>query len=148
VTARTITNWIRAGLPQRDDGCFDTAQTDLWVNRKRGILPPAAAGLEPGAAATDKGKDFYDRENKRWQAKLKRLDFERRQGELIERAQLERERVARVVALKQALLTIPRSMAPILAATTEPREVERILERAISRAIERFSRPLNIEKAE
>ncbi len=147
-SVRTIYRWQRQGMPAMPDGRYSQADIDSWRRVKKGLDPePAAssdkAGAQPdGQVVAGDGKDWWDKENKRWQARSRELDYRKRIGELIEKKSVEDEFVARVQAVKQALVSLERSLPPDLVACRSEREMSAVIHKAVYGILERFSRPL------
>jgi hypothetical protein len=159
-SVRTVFRWKRKGMPTREDGRFDLSAVEAWLERKAGVGEPdvgaavegggadRAAGGQRGAVATRRdfdGKEFWDKEGKQWQAKLRELDFRKRVGELIEVRRVEDEFVARIQAAKLALLALERSLPPELIACRSEREMSSVIHRAVRDVLTGFSRPLPAE---
>lgn len=153
-TVRTINRWKQQGMPCQPNGTIDLQAADTWRRVKKGIIPaalpeqdvsPAVQGggeQPPSLSAT--GKDWWDKENKKYQARMRELDYKKRRGELIERKKVEDEFVARVHAVKQALLALERSMPPDLVACRSEREMSAVIHKVIRGILETFSRPLPV----
>ena len=141
VTDRTVRNWIKSGMPVRKDGTFDLDTIDQWHLERKGVLPPPSAGGELEQSQT-KGKDFYDAENKRWQAKTRKLEYRKRRGELLEKERVVELFVARIQAVKQGLLSLERSLPPQLIACRDERAMAVVIRQAVRRLLEAYARPL------
>jgi hypothetical protein len=139
-TKRTVHNWIRRGLPRRDDGTFDRQTVQNWLDGKQGVAPEPS----PGQNDTDRGggKDWWDKENKKYQARMRELEYRRKAGEYVLWKKVEDEFVARILAVKHALLALERSLPPDLVACRTEREMAVIIRRVIYGILERFARPL------
>jgi hypothetical protein len=92
----------------------------------------------------DPGSDKYwwDKESKKYQARLRELDYRKRLGELIERVRVEDEFIARVHAVKKALIAFERALPPELIACRTEREMSEVIRKAVRNVLENFSRPL------
>ena len=64
-----------------------------------------------------------------FRAKLRRLEFETRQGKLIEAAMVKERWAAILVVLKERILAVPDKLAPELTALTDERQVRDNLKR-------------------
>lgn len=145
-SSRTIRRWIKAGIPQLSDGRFDVGQVQTWIEGRQGLITGALAipkDQDPGAAR-EGGKDHWDKEGKKYQAKSRELEYRRRLGELIERSEVESLFVSRVLAVKQGLLNLSRALPPLLAACQNEREMEAIIAGKVRELLEEFARPLPI----
>lgn len=150
-SVRTIYRWQRQGMPAMPDGRYAQADIDAWRRVKKG-LDPAPTGTVEGAGdgsvqgqgqlEAGDGKDWWDKENKRWQARSRELDYRKRIGELIEKKKVEDEFVARVHAVKQALVSLERALPPDLVACRSEREMSAVIHKAVYAILENFSRPL------
>jgi phage terminase Nu1 subunit (DNA packaging protein) len=142
---RTVYRWIKEGLPVLPDGKFDLEQVDEWLRRRKGAGDPSRVNNEAGKSGSGKpesfdDKDYWDKESKKQQAKLRELDYRRRTGELIERSLIEAQQIERILVVKQGLRTMSRRMIPHLFACQSEREMAIILDKEINRLIEAFSR--------
>jgi hypothetical protein len=146
VTERTVRNWIKAGMPKLSKRRFDRQQIQAWMDRKDGQVATRPAGLwgdprQPELPVSS-GKDFWDGQNKMFQAQRRELELKQRRGELVERAEVEQLFVARIMAVKQGLLILARALPPQLATCSNEREMEPIIHRAVHNLLEDFARPL------
>jgi hypothetical protein len=93
------------------------------------------AGNTPGAPDYNKaraGKEFYA-------ARLAKPAFEEREGKLVNIDEINVQHFNRARRLRDRLLMIPRRLAAQLAAETDTRSVEKILDGAICEALEELS---------
>ena len=77
-------------------------------------------------------KEFYA-------ARLAKLEFEEREGKLVNIDEINVQHFNRARRLRDRLLMIPRRLAAQLAAETDTRSVEEILDGAICEALEELS---------
>jgi hypothetical protein len=153
-TVRTIHRWRLQGMPCQPNGTIDLAAADSWRRVKKGITPAMPTELAQQSATPDgaeqtqvvnaTGKDWWDKENKKFQARMRELDYRKRRGELIEKKKVEDEFVSRVHAVKQALLALERSLPPDLVACRSEREMSAVIHKVIRGILETFSRPLPV----
>lgn len=147
-SVRTVYRWQKQGMPVLPDGRFDVAAIDAWRCVKKGMDPGLTIEAGDGAKQDGDeqqiraGKDYWDAENKQYQAKMRALDYKARKGELIKRKKVEDEFVARVYAVKQSLLALERSLPPDLVACRSEREMSAVIHKAVRDILEGFSRPL------
>jgi hypothetical protein len=145
-STRQVRRWIAAGMPRLSGKRFDVLQIQDWLDRRQGLEAPGARarGGDPRQwnLPEESGKDFWDKEAKKWQARHRELEFKKRQGELVERLEVEQLFVARIMAVKQALLTLSRALPPQLATCSSEREMEPIISRAVRDILSAFARPL------
>jgi hypothetical protein len=73
---------------------------------------------------------------------MRELDYRKRQGELVERDQVEKEFVARILAFKNSLLALERSLPPDLIHCKSEGELAAVLQRAHRSLLKQYSRPL------
>lgn len=99
---------------------------------------------EISLSETDSESDRYwwDKESKKYQARLRELDYRKRLGELIERVKVEDEFVARVHSVKKALIALERALPPELIACRTEREMSEVIRKAVRNVLENFARPL------
>jgi hypothetical protein len=64
-----------------------------------------------------------------FRAKLRRLEFETRQGKLVEAEDVKTRWASILVELKERILAVPDKLAPEVAATTDERQVREVLKR-------------------
>lgn len=144
---RTIYRWVeQKGFPRLSDGRFDLDQVDAWVRRKKGAGDPAQASAEtPNQASSPSSfddKDYWDKENKKFQAQTRELEFRKRQGELIEAKSVEDLFVARIIEVKRFLLSLERLLPQELIHCRTDREMAEVIRKQIREALTQFSRPL------
>ena len=135
-TKRTIVNWGKKGMPMIPEGFYDLDRIAAWAF-DLGLIPEIPGGSSADSGKSP-GKQFYETELRRLQAELKRLELEKEIGKLIPVEEVEAGRIARVMAVKRALLAIPRGMAPLLTGM-ETREIEAVLMEKMRELIIRFS---------
>jgi hypothetical protein len=82
-----------------------------------------------------------------YRARLVKLDFEERTGKLVNADEVRAAtfRVAR--ATRDRILGVPARLAPILAAVSEPLEVQRLLEEALRDVCAEMSHAVRVTKA-
>lgn len=132
-------------MPRLSKRRFDRQQIQTWLDRKDGQAPPAIVLMGDHFQPTlpvQSGKDFWDAQNKKFQAQRRELDLKKRRGELVERREVDQLFVARIMAVKQGLLILPRALPPQLATCSHEREMEPIIRRAVQDLLETFARPL------
>jgi hypothetical protein len=155
VSHTAVRKAIQAGrIQQEADGGIDPARADAsWANNTRSSVetprqparrvetPPEplperqVSGNAPGAPDYNKAravKEFYA-------ARLAKLEFEEREGKLVNIDEINVQHFNRARRLRDRLLMIPRRLAAQLAAETDTRSVEEILDAAICEALEELS---------
>jgi hypothetical protein len=151
---------VKSGRIKRDaNGMIDSEQADadwqrntLHTNARRGprkkaVAPEAQeraaeAASELGspdrlASAPDFSKARAAKEI--YLARLTRLEFEKRQGNLISRAEVVVATANQFRILRDACFNIPNKIAPQIAAETDPVTVHELLEAEITRVFEAYS---------
>jgi hypothetical protein len=157
---------IKAGRIQRaQDGKIDSDQADAdWERntmhsnarygpktqqKQGGPSPSHSAKVKAAEAAADlssgermaSGPDYSKARAAKeiYEARLKKLDFEERLGNLVSRSEVELEAFNRFRVLRDACLNIPNRVSAQIAAETEPAIVFQILEDEVRRVFENFS---------
>ena len=166
---RSVYRWLKAGLPMLPDGRYDLDAVDAWVRMRRGLpvstlsaasrpAPESETPLAPSAApqprsesppppfafdaSTEGGKDYWDKESKKHQARLRELEYGKRRGELIERRLVEDLFVQRVLAVRQGLVSLVRSLPPDLVNCRDEREMASVIEHRVRGLLDAYSREL------
>jgi phage terminase Nu1 subunit (DNA packaging protein) len=144
---RQVRRWRRQGMPCLSGGRFDLLQVQAWLDSRQGMPGPTPGGghqADPRQPELreQRGKDFQDERLKKAKADLAEMEVRQRRGELVERGEVEQLFVARIMAVKQALLTLSRGLPPQLIHCREEREMEVIIARTARELLETFSRPL------
>ncbi len=133
------------------DGKIDPAQADSsWANNTRSSVatsrgnaqrvetsPEQTTERQVSSGAPDYNKaravkEFYA-------ARLAKLEFEEREGKLVNIDEINVQHFNRARRLRDRLLMIPRRLAAQLAAETDTRSVEEALDAAICEALEELS---------
>jgi len=125
VSYRTVQRWKKDGMPETKDGYYDLETVRTWH----------AARLEED---NTEGKAFWDERIRKYKASMLELELKKATGEVVSRDEVEKGRIARVIAVKRELLAIPTRLAPVLA-MKEPREIELVLYESLSEIIDEFS---------
>jgi len=153
---------LKAGRIQRNaDGLIDTEQADadwerntMHTNARPGPKPKREAGdsasLNQNTARPDPGDAHHQvggvdyakaRAAKEvYAARLTRLEFERRLGNLLPKNEVEVAAFNRFRVLRDSCLNIPNRIAAQLAAEQDPMMVHQLLEDEIRRVFESFAR--------
>jgi len=126
VTRRTVEGWSQKGMPRHPKGYYDINNIQAWrqANSKRGSRLTA--------------KERADLDLKRLQAQERKLKIQEIEGELIPRDEVERGRIARIMAVKRKLLSLGRSLAPVLVGM-EAREIEAAINERVREIIRSFA---------
>jgi len=127
VSVRTIQRWLKEGAPVTKDGFYDLLEIQAWhlTHNEQKKNKDSAINW-----------DSKYRENK---AKLSEIELKKKMGELISLEDVDKGRVERILVIKQALLGLPKAMAPVLAAMEDPRDIQEYLNGKIRDIIAQFS---------
>jgi phage terminase Nu1 subunit (DNA packaging protein) len=148
VTERTVYRWQREGMPRLSQNRYDPLQIQEWRERRRGILRPAGPGyVDPkqltfGDVGSGSGKDYHEERLKKAKADMAEMEVKTRRGELVPKQEIKNLFVARITAIKQAILTFSRGLPPQLIHCKTEREMEVILAAAAFELLAAFCRPL------
>lgn len=126
VSLRTVANWVKNGMPVTKEGRYDIVEIQAWKfhrNNKK------TAGGED---------DDWDAKYREYKAKLEQIKFKTTIGELIPMREVEAGLIQISIAVKRALLSLPRSVAPRLVGL-ESREIEIIIRGRIEEIITLFA---------
>ena len=114
---------------------------EAWIKRRHGV-GETPGGAVPKLKLTGDGKDFWDAESKKHQARLRELEYRQRKGELIEVASAERFFMQRIDIVKQGFLAFERSLPPRLILCKNEREMAEVLHESIRGLLEVYAAPL------
>ena len=131
ITARTIRDWKKKGMPMTPDGRYDPVEIERWRFRyfelkEKEDIPP------------EETKEHWEKEWKKAKAQLAEIDLRIRKGELLEIDVVENGRVNRILTIKTELLSLPNHVAPSLVGLTV-KQVKNLLEARINECIRTFS---------
>lgn len=146
VDRKTIYNWIQDGCPGKGSDGFDLVAIAAWRDRKQGKAP--AQDARQGFLSAQQGKDFEDARLKKAKADLAEMEVKHRRQQLVEWGMVVDAFRARILAVKQGLLALARSLPPQLVHCKNEREMEAIIHQAVLALLEAFARPLHIEGRE
>jgi len=136
VAARTVDRWVKDGCPRDPRGWFELSAVGRW----REARERARSAREKAPLASAEARWRMAR------AQAEEIRLAQLRGTLLDREDVERGRVARLVAVRRRLLALPRSAAPILAGLT-PREIEAWLDGWARDAIRAFAEEVQPEDA-
>lgn len=131
VTVRTVRYWVQSGMPVMKNGRYDLAEIVAWKFIRDQSL------LTEGRKNGDDWVGLY-RECK---AKIEEIKLWTIKGNVIPKQEVERGLVQVSIAIKRALLALPRSIAPRLVGL-EPREIEAVLRERVEEIINLFAKEL------
>ncbi len=146
VSLRQAQRWAKLpGFPKTENRWYSLVAIGMWREEQKSAPKNANdEGQDPdddGVLPQPGTKKFWELEDKKFQAQTRELEFRRRQGELVERQEVEQLFVARIVAVTQGLESLARALPPLLVNKSE-REMEPVIARQTRALREMFSRPL------
>ena len=109
VSVRRIRYMKRAGMPVEEDGRYNVVLIERWRHRH------------------NESNDKWESKSRELKYKTAEVKFRQMTGELIDREEVEKGRVERIMAVKSAMFQLPRSVAVMLANIQNPREIETYL---------------------
>lgn len=118
VAVRTIERWIREGMPVASSGRYDLIEIRSWKILRKHRLPKGNRKKDPS--------EDWDARYREAKAKLAEIEFNKKIGVLVERKDVQKELISISLAVKSALLAMPKSLAPQLVGL-ETREIAHIL---------------------
>lgn len=127
VSLRTVQRWITDGMPVTREGYYNLLEIQAWRllrNDKKNKLDPD----------TEKWVSRY----RQAKAKQEEIKLKKITGELVDKQEVEKGRVERILVIKKALLSLPHEMAPALAGLDE-REILVTLQERIEKIINNFA---------
>ena len=93
-------------MPKNSDGTYSVAAVRAWV--------AARDAAKDAAGKLSDDETEWTVQYRKYKALMSKLDFEKRQGQLVEVAEVDAVNVRKVLALKQRLLMLPRTLGPRL----------------------------------
>jgi len=135
VSVKTVQRWKKEGMPVTKDGYYDLEQVKEWQIKR----------IEESKKFDKESKAYWDQKFLRGKVEKIELEIKKLREELIPKEDVEQERVARIMAVKRAFLSLPTSLAPVLA-MKEPREIQKTLYEAIGDIIDDFAGVRKIKK--
>lgn len=140
VTSRTIQSWQRKGLPHRGR-VYDKVECEIWRRRQE---EAGAVAESEGSAGAEDTKAHWSKRETQARAQLKELELKKRGGELVPLADIEKMFINRIMAVKQGLLSLARSLPPSLVGKDE-RGMEATINRSVKHLLTEFSRQATIK---
>jgi len=113
VSVRTVYYWAKEGMPVTPDGNYDLLEIKAWRMTQQSHRD-----------LRDTEKDKWDIEYRKNKALLAELDLNKALGEVLPKDEVEKGRIARIIAVKRSFLALPTIMAPLLAMKFESRLIE------------------------
>jgi len=143
---RTVQRWAyKNGMPSLSGGRYDLIQIRAWRDKQQGVRGPGRPGEQEQRQwnlPEESGKDFWDKEGKKYQALVRQLEYRARLGELVERGEVEALFAARAMAFKVSMLGFARLLPPLLIYCANEREIEAVISRVAAEHLENICRPL------
>ena len=131
VSVRTVQNWVRDGMPKTPEGFYDIIEVQAWRLLKNNQV-----------AGGDTDKEKWDTKFRQMKALLAEMEYKQRLGELVTLEEVEEGRVQRILAVKKALLSLPRRVAPQVVGL-DIRSTQSVLEKRINEIIDNFAKGNN-----
>jgi len=103
VSARTIRRWCKNGMPRTSDGCYIKSMLDMFRKNE---------GNQPSVHKDRRQKGEADIKETR--AQLLEIELRIKKGELVEKEEVEKKNVRKIIVLKRKLLTLGRRIAVTL----------------------------------
>lgn len=141
VSVRTVAYWARDGMPVTEDEQYDIREITAWRMMLQG-----RGGKKKNPDTGDPDTVDWETEYRKFKALLIEIDYEKALGDVIPREDVEKGRVARILAVKRALIALPRALAPQLIGS-DPREIEAIIMDRIREVISKFAGEKFIKQA-
>ena len=127
VDKRTVERWAGQGMPVTSEGNYDLMDIKAWRMTRRRYR---------NLGETE--KDKWDIEYRKNKALLMKIEYEKTLGQLISREEVQKGRIARIIAVKRSFQALPTRLAGVLA-MKEPPEIETILYESICEIIDEFA---------
>ena len=129
VNTRTIRRWVKNGMPRTEQGFYIKGMLDFY-KKNEGIAPDEDRLRQQKAEASLKETKFQ----------LAELELKFKQGEFLKREDYEKQQIAKIIAVKRALLGLGRKIAPRVAKLRNVRGVQKIINEEMKSIIERFAK--------
>ncbi len=129
VNTRTIRRWVKNGMPRTEQGFYIKGMLDFY-KKNEGTAPDEDKLRQQKAEASLKETKFQ----------LAELELKFKQGEFLKREDYEKQQIAKIIAVKRALLVLGRKIAPRVAKLRNIRGVQKIINEEVRNIIERFAR--------
>ena len=136
VTVRTVRNWIESGMPVAKDGRYDLSEIVAWKFMR---------DIKQFSDEKKEGIDWLT-EYRKYKAKNEESKHKLTKRDLISKHEVEEGLVQVSIAIKRALLSLPRSIAPRLIGL-EAREIEAVLRERVEEIINLFAKDLIFGKS-
>ncbi|HTK30722.1 MAG TPA: hypothetical protein VL332_02075 [Candidatus Saccharimonadaceae bacterium] len=152
VTHRAVQKAIAAGrIPVTADRKVDPDVADrAWASntdeaKVRGTAPAAALPSAPspmpvGPSGTSSSYQTARALHETYRARTARLEFERLSGALVPMDQVRVEAFTSARRVREAILSVPDRLSPVLAAMSDPADIHRTLLAELRQALEELAR--------
>ncbi len=135
VSVRTVHNWVRDGMPVTAEGNYNIIAVREWRAARKEVKEGKGKGK----------KENWEDKLRKYRAQRAKLELRQLEGKLISLSEVEAGRIARIIAVKRALLALPKAIAPVIAGMG-PREVQAYLTERIRDVILKFTGRENINE--
>jgi len=124
-----ISRLAKAGVLLMRNGKVDVLASDAVLDDRPERLSEAATGPPLDTAQPTTTYAQAKLADMVFRAKLRRLEFETRQGKLVEAEAVKNRWASILVELKERILAVPDKLAPEVTALTDERQVREVLKR-------------------
>ena len=135
VGTRSIQKWTKAGCPRRADGSYEIIAVHTWHAAR---AAKAAGQPIDGDLLEGKDGDWWTARHRQLKAKQEEIHLDVLRGKLLPAAQVERDRLQRIVIVKTRLLALPSQIAPALVGL-EPLQIQNLLDTRLREIIAEFA---------
>jgi len=135
VGTRSIQKWTKAGCPRRADGSYEIIAVHTWHAAR---AAKAAGQPIDGDLLEGKDGDWWTARLRQLKAKQEEIHLDVLRGKLLPAAQVERDRLQRIVVVKTRLLALPSQIAPSLVGM-EPLQIQNLLDTRLREIIAEFA---------
>ena len=132
VSRKTVADWWREGMPRRDDKKYDLRVVVPWVRAR-----DTAKAAGPKGDSLDEALLKARAEEKAAKARLAEIELARVKGEILDRSDVDAGRVARVVAVRQALVGLGQEVRGLYGRT--PEEIGEYVDDRVDEICKRFA---------
>lgn len=132
VSIRTVERWKKDGMPRLPDGKFSLIDIQNWRSIRENKTKEDIT-------------QRWDEEDAKWRAKRRELEYKKALGEYVSLKEVEKGRIARILAVKKRLLSIPKRLTPQLVGL-DIREIESLLRDQMNHVIDEFAGKKGIKK--
>lgn len=115
-------------MPREPKGYYNLIEIQVW----------RALRNEKDKTPAEQEKIKWDIKYREYRALLYKLEYQKTCGELISLAQVEAGRIARILAIKKALLALGRVVAPVIG-DMEPREIQAYIDERVKEICRQFA---------